>query len=350
MKFGLHFQVSCADWQSPYQRYQDTLDQIQLGDELGFDTIYLAEMHFTPTHSITPAPLLVCAAAAQRTERIRLGVAINLLPLHHPIRLAEDVAELDIISNGRVEFGVGRANQQNQYLGFDIPIEESRERMVESLEFIVKAWTHDRLTFDGKYYSANDLPVVPKPLQRPHPPIRMASNSPDSFDLVGKLGYAIHATPIVVPMLKLRDGVDRYRKSMTANGHPIDGSELSLQIPVFVASSPEKVRTISEPGVTFIIDSIKSTFLNPEAQRLAATVPAVAELRELHESMTYDRWCDEIGIYGDPDSCIERIRTFEQDFKPWEINCQFNPGGMIESPEVMESFKLFAEEVMPHFR
>ena len=350
MKFGLHFQLPCADWQSPYQRYQDTLDQIQLGDELGFDTAYLAEMHFKSISSITPAPLLVCAAAAQRTKNIRLGVAINLVPLHHPIRLAEDLAMLDLLSNGRVEFGVGRANQEAQYLGFDIPLEEGRERMVESLEFIVKAWTQDRLTFEGKYYSAQDLPVVPKPLQKPHPPIRMASNSPDSFDLVGKLGYPMHATPVVVPMLKLRESVERYRKTLEAEGYTINGDELSLQIPVFVAKAPGKARTVSKRGVTQIIDSIKETFVNPEAQKLAAKAPAVAALFELYESMTYDRWYDDIGIYGDPATCIERIQRFDEDFKPWEINCWFNPGGMIESAEVMESIKLFAEEVMPHFR
>ena len=235
MKFGIHFQVPCADWQSPLQRYQETLDLIQLGDELGFDYSWLAEMHFNPIRCITPSPLLVLAAAAQRTRSIRLGVAVNLLPFHHPIRLAEDLAGLDLLSNGRVEFGVGRGSRTDHYQGFDVPMEESRERMVESLEMVIKAWTHERLTFEGKYYSAKDLLVVPKPLQKPHPPVRIASNSPDSFELVGKLGYAMHASPTVVPMPNLRKGVETYRQTLVAGGHPINGEELSLQIPVFVA-------------------------------------------------------------------------------------------------------------------
>ena len=309
MKFGIHFQLACADWQSPLQRYQETLDLIQLGDELGFDYSWLAEMHFNPSHCITPSPLLVSAAAAQRTKRIRLGVAVNLLPLHHPIRLAEDLAELDLLSNGRVEFGVGRGQQPDHYQGFEVPMEESRDRMVESLEMVIKAWTHERLTFEGKYYSAKDLLVVPKPLQKPHPPVRIASNSADSFELVGKLGYAMHASPIVVPMPKLRKGVETYRQTLVAGGHPINGEELSLQIPVFVAKSGEETRAATEPSATYLLDSvIKPTFNTPEAQEAAKTNPGVAEILEQFQSMTYDVW-DKLSIYGEPASCIEKLQA-----------------------------------------
>ena len=349
MKFGIFFQMPCADWQSPLQRYQETLDLIQLGDELGFDYSWLAEMHFNPRHCITPSPLLVCAAAAQRTKRIRLGVAVNLLPLHHPIRLAEDLAELDLLSNGRVDFGVGRGFQTDHYQGFDVPMKESRERMVEILEMVVKAWTQERLTFEGKYYSAKDLLVVPKPLQEPHPPVRIAAGSPDSFELVGKLGYAMHASPIAVPMPELRKGVETYRQTLMAGGHPINGEELSLQIPVFVAKSGEEARTATEPGVTYHLDSVISLFRSPEAQEAAKKDPRAAEGLERVHSMTYDGW-DEFSIYGDPASCIEKLQAYEQDFGPWEVNCVFNPGGLIESSRVAESMKLFAKEVMPHFR
>ena len=350
MKFGLHFQVACADWQSPLQRYQDTLDLIQLGDELGFDYSWLAEMHFNPSQCITPSPLLVSAAAAQRTKSIRLGVAVNLLPLHHPIRLAEDLAGLDLLSNGRVEFGVGRGSQPDHYQGFDVPMEESRERMVESLEMVIKAWTNERLTFEGKYYRAQDLLVVPKPLQKPHPPVRIASNSADSFELVGKLGYAMHASPIVVPLHKLQKGVETYRQTPVAGGHPINGEELSLQIPVFVAKSKDGARAATEPGVRYYLDTvIKPAFASPEAQEAAKTNPGVADLLEQFQSMTYDIW-DSFSIYGDPANCIEKLQAYEQDFGPWEVNCNFNPSGLIESSRVMESMKLFAKEVMPHFR
>ena len=122
MKFGLFYMIPCADWQSPVQRYQDTLEQIDLGDELGFDNVWFAELHFDPRFSTTPSPLMVAAAAAQRTRKIRLGVAVNLLPLHNPVRIAEDIATLDVLSNGRAEFGVGRGAMPAHFQGFNIPI------------------------------------------------------------------------------------------------------------------------------------------------------------------------------------------------------------------------------------
>ena len=167
---------------------------------------------------------------------------------------------------------------------------------------------------------------------------------------MGKLGYAMHASPIVVPIPKLRKGVETYRQALVAGGHPINGEELSLQIPVFVAKSGEEARAASEPGVTYYLDSvIKPAFTSHEAQEAAKTNPGVAELLEQFQSMTYDVW-DKFSIYGDPASCIEKLQALEHDFKPWEVNCFFNPSGLIESSRVMESMKLFAKEVMPHFR
>ena len=349
MKFGLHFQVPLTEGQSAYQRYQDTLDQIELGDQLGFDYMWLAEMHFTPKMCITPAPLLLLAAAAQRTKRIHLGVAVNLVPLHHPIRLAEDLAELDLISNGRVEFGVGRGQQLDHYEGLGVPIAEARERMVEGVEMIIKAWTHERLNFEGKYFSAKDVLVVPKPIQKPYPRLRFASNSPDSFELMGRLGYDIHATPIVVPTPDLRKGVNEYRQALADNGHAVSGEELSLQIPVFVGKNAEEVRAVNEESVLLVISTILALFETPDAREAAKTNAVVAILLDYFQTMTYDIWADDFSIYGDPATCIEKLQALQQDFKPWEINCWFNPGGLIESSRVMESMELFAKEVMPHF-
>ena len=350
MKFGLHYQLSCAEGQSPYQRYQDTLDQIELGDELGFDYAWLAEMHFNSHISITPAPLLISAAAAQRTKRIRLGVAVNLVPLHHPIRLAEDLAEVDLLSNGRVEFGVGRGNQPDHYAGFNISMEESRERMVEGIQFIIQAWTEERLNFKGKYFNASDLPVVPKPLQKPHPPIRIAANSPDSFGLMGELGYLIHTSPIVVPTARLLDGINEYRQALTDNGHPSRQEELSLQIPVFVGKSEKDVREITQRSVEYMVDVLRALLDTPETREAAKTNPGVDIILKHFDRMTYDSWYDDFSIYGNPAECIEKLEAVERDFTPWEINCWFNAGGLIESSAVMESMKLFAKEVMPKFR
>jgi alkanesulfonate monooxygenase SsuD/methylene tetrahydromethanopterin reductase-like flavin-dependent oxidoreductase (luciferase family) len=169
MRFGFFDQLPCASGFSEQQRYRDIMAQIELGDELGFDTVWLGELHFSRTFSILADPLMVLAAAAQRTNRIRLGTAVTLLPLHNPVKIAEEAATVDILSDGRLELGVGRGTAPLHYEGYGIPQEESRERFEEALDFILKAWTNDIFSYEGKHFRAHDLSVVPRP---PLPPAR----------------------------------------------------------------------------------------------------------------------------------------------------------------------------------
>jgi hypothetical protein len=154
MRFGFFDQLPCAEGYSERQRYQDIMAQIELGDALGFQTAWLGELHFSRPFSILANPLMVLAAAAQRTRRIRLGTAVTLLPLHNPVKVAEEAATADILSDGRLEFGVGRGTAPLHYVGYDIPQEESRERFEEGLDFILQAWTHESFSYQGKYFRA----------------------------------------------------------------------------------------------------------------------------------------------------------------------------------------------------
>ena len=149
MKFGLFYQLPCAPDQSVVDRYRETIEQITLADELGFDTAWLAELHFFHPFSIMPAPLQVAVAAAQRTRRIRFGTGVVLLPLHHPLRVAEEAAVADILTGGRLELGVGRGTIAVHFRGYKVPREESRERFEESLAIIRKAWTSERISYAG---------------------------------------------------------------------------------------------------------------------------------------------------------------------------------------------------------
>ena len=129
MIFGIFDQLPCSDEQIPSQRYKDVISQAQLADELGFDQVWLAELHFNPRFSMMPAPLMLGSAIAQITKDIRIGTAVNLLPLHQPIRLAEEVATLDQLSEGRAIFGIGRGAQPRQYQGYGIHMDEGRVRL-----------------------------------------------------------------------------------------------------------------------------------------------------------------------------------------------------------------------------
>ena len=149
MKFGFFFQLPCAPRQSDQERYGNTLAQIQHGDLLGFDTAWLAEPHFFPEFSVMSSPLIVAAAAAQHTQRIRLGIAVSLLPLNNPIRSAEDAATVDILSHGRLVFGVGRGTNPLHYGGFNVPMEESRDRFTEALEIVTQVLSRRMVAGDA---------------------------------------------------------------------------------------------------------------------------------------------------------------------------------------------------------
>src|SRR5256712_9984531 len=238
MRFGFFDQLPCADADLERQRYQDLLAQIELGDALGFDTVWLGELHFSRAFSILADPLMVLAAAAQRTTRIRLGTAVTLLPLHSPVKIAEEAAIADILSNGRLEFGVGRGTAPVHYAGYEIPQEESRERFEEALDFILQAWTQKHFSSHGKYFRARDLTVVPKPVQTPHPPVRIAANSPDTFPLAARRRLPIFATPLINPPDKLKEGLAVYRGALPAGTR----GDAALAFPVHVTASPPPAR------------------------------------------------------------------------------------------------------------
>src|SRR5919108_2397524 len=158
MQFGLFYQLPCALGQNEMTRYHDTIEQIVYADELGFDIAWLAELHFYRPFSILSSPLILAAALAQRTTRIRLGTAVVLLPLQHPLRLAEDAATVDLLSQGRLEVGVGRGAIAIHFQGFNVPQDESRERFEEALTLLEQAWTQETCAFAGKYFQVPETP------------------------------------------------------------------------------------------------------------------------------------------------------------------------------------------------
>lgn len=345
MRFGFFDQLPCAGGHSERQRYLDLLAQIDLGESLGLDTVWLGELHFSRAFSILADPLLVLAAAAQRTTRIRLGTAVTLLPLHNPVKIAEEAAIADILSDGRLEFGVGRGTAPIHYAGYDVPQAESRERFEEALEFILQAWTHDRFSFRGKYFQAHDLAVVPKPVQTPHPPVRIAANSPDTFPLAAGRGLPIFATPLINPPDKLKEGLAVYRRALPAG---IRG-DAALAFPVHVTASRAQARQECEASLLH--------FLREAGERLRplgdADIKSFEAFREVLARMQRVRYEDvdrEMAVFGDPEYCVERVRALRREYQMDEFICYFNQGGLMDHAMVRESMTRFAREVLPHCR
>jgi alkanesulfonate monooxygenase SsuD/methylene tetrahydromethanopterin reductase-like flavin-dependent oxidoreductase (luciferase family) len=350
MKFGLHYQLPCYGGQSAVQRYRDTIEQAVAAEALGFESVWPVEQHFNAGLSIMPAPLLPLAAIAERTQRLRLGIAIVLLPLSHPVRVAEEVATLDVMSNGRVEFGVGRGAIPNHFRGFGVAQSESRDRLFEGLEIIRRAWTEERLSFQGRFYSFDKLAVVPKPVQRPYPPIRIAANSDDTFEVMGREGYPIFAASQVNSFNRLRRLLPIYRAARKAAGQPDNGGEdLSLLMPLYVGTDAAEIRRDTEPGIRHLLEIVASLY-GVGAPKSESGARRLMELAERVRSTTYEQACESMAVFTTPEACVERLRGFREEFNMGRLICWFNPGGVIPHERVMHSMRLFAEKVIPNFQ
>ncbi|MBI3802096.1 MAG: LLM class flavin-dependent oxidoreductase [Deltaproteobacteria bacterium] len=345
MRFGFFDQLPLANWQSESQRYQDILAQIELGDALGFDTAWLGELHFIPSISCLASPLMILAAAAQRTKRIRLGTAVTLLPLHNPVKMAEDAATLDVLSGGRLEFGVGRGAAPVYFAGYNVPHKESRERFEEALEVILQAWTSERLSYEGKYWQVQNLLLTPKPVQKPYPPVRIAANSPETFAIAGRDGFPIFASPLINPPDKLREYLAVHRESLK----PGVKQNVALAFPVHVAESRAQARRECEVSLLSFFKAA-SELIKPSGGAPTKGSDSQQKLRARITEATFESIDREMGVFGDPDYCVERIQALRQEFPMEEFICYFNRGGLIDHATVRRSMELFAKEVMPQCR
>lgn len=346
MKFGLHYQLPCRPEQSPVQRYRDTIEQAVYAETLGFESVWPVEQHFNSELSISPAPLLTLSAIAERTQNLRLGIAIVLLSLSHPVRVAEEIATLDVISNGRVEFGIGRGSIPSHFTGYGLQQSESRERMLESLDLILHAWKSDRFSFQGRFWTVENSAIVPKPVQQPHPPVRVAANSADTFEWAGRNRYPIFVASQVNPFRKIKELLPIYQQARIAAGHGEPRTDdITLLGPLYVAEDPVQLRRELEPSIQRFLQSIASIYAS------AGPMPEgrIKEVLERVRQMTYEKVCEVMAIFETPDACVERLKQYQQEFGMGRMICWFNPGGMVAHEHVMRSMELFAKKVMPHF-
>src|SRR5205823_8848488 len=183
--------------------------------------------------SVVASPLIIATAIAARTTRIRVGTAVLVVPLGHPVRLAEEVATLDHISQGRLDLGIGRSGFPWAYEGYDIPYNESRERFREFFDVMRLAWTQERFSYEGKYYTFKDVCLIPKPYQKPHPPLRAAATTRDTFGLMGSLGLPIFVGLGTALVPELAEALQDYRDAWREAGHPGDG-DIVLRLAIYV--------------------------------------------------------------------------------------------------------------------
>ncbi len=344
MDFGLFIEFPCREGMPDQDAFAECFDLVDEAEVCGVDSVWLAEYHFSPI-SVLSAPITIASAIAARTQHIRIGLAVVLLPLAQPIRIAEEIATLDHISQGRVEFGIGRGTFPSTHDGFNSPFAESRARFEEYLEVILQAWTTENFSFEGTYYRCEDLCVRPKPLQTPYPPIRVGVTSEETFPIIGRMGYPIIINPSrVFALTELGPYIAQYRQAWKEAGHA-GPAQVGLRVPLYVAETAE--RAYAEPmesamaAMRGLQDRVAAS-----ASREGTTGDWNAQAEHLG-SMSYDDWLRDKVAYGTPEVVVDRLRQLQEDLQLTQLIYEVNYGRQLSYDLQLNNLRLINEKVIP---
>lgn len=366
MKIDLLYEIQCPG-RSEYDAYWEALEQIELADRMGFGTAWCVEHHFLTDFAHSSAPEVFLAAVAQRTERIRIGHGVVLLPspFNHPIRVAERIGALDILSKGRVEFGTGRSSTYEQ-AGFQVPTEESRDMWQEALEIIPRMWATDKFSHDGRYWQIPERNVVPKPIQQPHPPIWVAATSPQSWEIAGQNGIGCLGLTIFVSVDQIAERIRGYREAIKTCT-PV-GAVVNDQVGAFtvVHCAESQAQAVENAGTRAAVDYLTYAFkvfaggftpgqdVPPDGapdsplpyQDMLKAYPLLPKM--MRGQVAYeDMDAEDMVIVGDPDKCVRKLERY-RDAGCDRVLCLMQ-AGEIPHEAVMRSIELFGTHVIPHF-
>ena len=346
MKFGLFHEFPCHGDLSQREVFAESFELVDEAERLGTDGVWLAEYHFLPQRSVLSSPVTVATAIAARTSRIRIGLAVQVLPLANPVRLAEEIATLDHISQGRLDFGIGRSTFSFIYEGFGMDFGESRGRFDECLEIILKGWSEDQFSYEGDFYKFENSSVVPKPYQQPHPPISVGVTSAETFPMVGRMGYPILINPSrVFSLAELKDHIADYQKARKDAGHEGQGA-VGLRVPIYLAETAEAAyeepRTSTEEAMVRIGEIVAST-----AHGVGVTDDRTAQADRIR-AMNYDDWLRDKVVFGTPEAAVERFRELQESLGLTEIIYEVNFGCQIPHERQVNTIRLLTEQVAPH--
>ena len=349
MEFGSFMEFHTREDAGQPAAFQESFAHVEMAEELGLDAVWLAESHFSPARSVLSAPLILGAAIAGRTQRIKVGTAVHVLPLGNPLRTAEEAATLDHVARGRFEFGIGRSGLPGSYEGYNIPYSESRERFFEYLDIILKAWTNERFSYDGDYFSFDDVCLVPKPYRSPHPPIRIAANTAETFPVVARMGFPVFIGLRGQGMSEVAEHVRSYMRTWDEAGHR-SPADVSLRIPVYVAES--RGAALSEPEESFMrqFRRLGGQLASSTASPGADDAQGRAERAEQLASLSWEQVQREKVAVGTPEMVVERIQELKETLRLSGVVAEFNAGELLPPEAVSKSLRLFCERVIPAFR
>ena len=327
--------------------FRDSFQQVDAAEESGFHSIWLAERHFQPQRSVLSSPIVVAAAIADRTERVRIGIAVQVLPLNHPIRIAEEAATVDQISQGRFNFGIGRSGLTISYSGYNIPYSESRGRFWESLEVIKRAWTTDEFSYEGEYYNFHNVRLMPKPYQKPHPPIRMAAASSESFVRAGSMGIPIFVNVGFGTFADLKARVSEFCSAWQQAGHE-GPPDVGIRVPLYTAVSREKALSEPRDSMLAFYQRQANLMISRLGDEGVADPEGMRKRAERLGQLTYDEILDSRVVFGAPGEVVEKLQRLQGELGLSMVVADVNAGGRVPPDQVLESIKLLGKEVAPN--
>ena len=353
MKFGTYYFFQAHPRYSHAEIIHRELEQMVWTEELGYDSVWLTEHHFID-YGLSVDPATLACAVASRTQRIRIGLAAAILPFHEPLRLAEQMALVDIISKGRLDMGVGRGNRPMEFRGFRVPQHENRERFEEALEILTRAWTQETFSFSGEYYQIPEVRVIPKPVQRPHPPIYQVCVSKESIENTALRGWPMLNSVLYGPLDKLPDNREIYVAALDKSGKTeqekrwlLDRWGVSRHI--YVAETDKQALDETREAEMWYQESLRK-FQIPERIEEAhpSLQPAFRAQAERLAKVNWDDLVRETVAFGSPDTVARKLEPMRE-MGVGQILCWMNFGGLPQD-KIRRSMELFAREVMPRFR
>ena len=345
MDFALFSHIPWPEGRTPKGLYADLIEQAMAGEEMGYAAIWLAEHHFT-RYGLGASSLVLAGNIAARTARIRLGTAVLIPPLHNPVRLAEDTATLDVISDGRLDVGFGRGAAASEYVNFGVAHAESQARYRETIEMVEALWTTPNYTFQGQYYSVEGLNLAPTPLQQPHPPVYVAATrSVESLDFVANSGRRL----IIGVVLDTADAIDllqRYLELAKQAGNPAIAADVPVFRYCYVAETEEAAHRDAREALNWTLD------VNTWRREFKVGSEVYQSLDEYRSRRTefppsYEYLAANRAFIGTPDQCAAQIQALH-DAGVRYFGCNFAFGGL-DNGKQLKSMELFAREVMPRF-
>jgi alkanesulfonate monooxygenase SsuD/methylene tetrahydromethanopterin reductase-like flavin-dependent oxidoreductase (luciferase family) len=329
--------------------FREALELTEAAEIWGLDGVWLGEIHFNPTRSVQSAPIALASFMAARTRRVRIGTAVTVLPLANPLRIAEEVATVDHLSGGRFDFGIGRSGSPRAYDVLNISYGESQARFEEALAIIKEAWKGEPFSYEGKFYRFANTTVAPRPVQVPHPPMRMAANSPETFSFVGRMGLPLFVGLRDLDIPELRRQLGSYREAWREAGHAGNG-DVCLRIPVYAA--PTHRAAVEEPYENITYFFRRHAELTRSRLGRADTGPAdrnVARLDQVN-SMSYEEILEKRVAFGTATELVERLGHLRGDLGLDGMIAELNPGGLLGMEPMLRTLRIFTHEVIPALR